>query len=99
MRPFYDRDGNHISQEEWSLKFSDLSYKHIAITPVGEDTEVSTVWMGIDHNFFGEGPPLIFETQIFGGDLDGYIWRWPNIDAARAGHDQVVAQVQEGVGI
>lgn len=27
---------------------------------------VSTVFLGIDHRFGGEGPPLLFETMIFG---------------------------------
>ena len=35
---------------------------------------VSTVWLGLDHNY-GEGEPLIFETMVFAskndrGDLD-----------------------------
>jgi hypothetical protein len=33
---------------------------------------VSTVFLGIDHNFAMEGPPILFETMIFcdGADLD-----------------------------
>jgi hypothetical protein len=27
--------------------------------------KLSTVWLGIDHNFFCIGPPLIFETMLF----------------------------------
>ena len=26
---------------------------------------VSTVFVGLDHNFFDEGPPLLFETRVF----------------------------------
>ena len=32
---------------------------------------ISTVFLGIDHNFNLEGPPLLFETMIFGGIKDG----------------------------
>lgn len=35
------------------------------------DSEVSTVFMGLDHSF-GEGPPLWFETMIFGGVHDSW---------------------------
>lgn len=28
---------------------------------------VSTVFLGLDHNFGERGPPLLFETMIFGG--------------------------------
>lgn len=31
-----------------------------------KDVTVSTVFLGLDHNF-GDGPPLLFETMIFGG--------------------------------
>ena len=29
---------------------------------------VSTVWLGIDLGYWGWGPPIIFETMIFGGE-------------------------------
>lgn len=31
--------------------------------------EVSTIFLGLDHNW-GDGPPLLFETLVFGGKLD-----------------------------
>ena len=33
------------------------------------DVEVSTVFLGIDHQFFA-GPPLLFETLNFSTDVD-----------------------------
>lgn len=32
---------------------------------------VSTVFLGLNHNF-GNGAPLLYETMIFGGEHDGY---------------------------
>ena len=32
---------------------------------------VSTVFLGLDHSF-GYGPPLLFETMIFGGEHDEF---------------------------
>lgn len=29
---------------------------------------ISTVFLGINHNFWGEGPPLLFETMVFKGE-------------------------------
>ncbi len=40
----------------------------VAKTEVG-DVRISTVFLGLDHNF-GEGDPLLFETMIFGGSHD-----------------------------
>jgi hypothetical protein len=36
--------------------------------------EVSTVFLGFDHSFFG-GLPILWETMIFGGRYDGHQWR------------------------
>lgn len=35
------------------------------------DVRISTVFLGLDHQF-GEGEPLLFETMIFGGKEDQY---------------------------
>jgi hypothetical protein len=95
---FYARDGQPMTQAEWMEKFEDMTYRHVAVTAIGEDVEVSTVWIGLDYNFWG-GPPLVLETVVFGGDLDGEMRRYPNENAALAGHDQMVALVREGVGV
>lgn len=38
--------------------------RHVASTEVGR-LWVSTVFLGIDHNFFDEGPPILWETMVF----------------------------------
>ena len=37
---------------------------------------VSTVFLGIDHNFYQAGPPLLFETMTFPGDLQFRCSTW-----------------------
>ena len=50
---------------------------------------VSTVFLGLDHNW-GGGEPLLFETMIFGGPLDGEIClRYPTWDRAESGHRRI----------
>jgi hypothetical protein len=86
---YYDRDGKRIGMEEWSEKFQDIDYKVVlrTQTPFGD---VSTVWLGLNHNFRSE-PPAIFETMIFGGpDEDEYQVRHSTEEAARAGHARAV---------
>ena len=46
---------------------------------------VSTVFLGMDHGF-GGGPPLLFETMIFGGESDGAQWRFSTWEEAEAHH-------------
>jgi hypothetical protein len=47
---------------------------------------VSTVFLGLDHSFGGVGPPILFETMIFGGEHDGYMDRYRTREEALAGH-------------
>ena len=64
----------------------------IARTEVGEVT-VSTVFLGLDHNFFG-GTPLLFETLVFGGEHADDMERYATLDEARRGHDRMVALIR-----
>jgi hypothetical protein len=51
-------------------------------TPNGE---ISTVFIGLDHQF-GDGPPLIFETMVFGGTRDGDMVRCTTWEQAEDNH-------------
>lgn len=54
---------------------------------------VSTVFLGLDHNFNLSGPPVLWETLVFGGPLDGEMWRWTSLEDALIGHQEVCRQV------
>lgn len=58
---------------------------------------ISTVFLGIDHSF-GYGAPLLFETMVFNGPLEGAQDRYANWDQAKAGHDAMVARVKDALG-
>lgn len=62
---------------------------HVALTEKGK-VSVSTVFLGIDHSFF-EGPPLVFETMIFGGEHDGWQDRCSTWEEAEAMHARACA--------
>lgn len=65
----------------------------VSKTKIGE-VEVSTVFLGLDHNFFS-GPPLLFETMIFGGPLDQEQERYTTWDEAVEGHNRMVKRAQK----
>lgn len=90
----YSRDGKPMDLWTWANIIESGQDRHVADEMVGQ-VRVSTVWLGIDHNFSGIGPPLIFETMVFGGVMDEDIWRYSTEAAALAGHDQVVTMVRE----
>jgi hypothetical protein len=56
------------------------------------DIEVSTVFIGIDHQFYN-GPPLLFETMVFGGDLDQTCRRCFTWDEAVEQHETILSEV------
>lgn len=70
---------------EWAKKH-EKDDRRVAETFLnGKEIRVSTVFLGVDHSF-GEGPPLLFETMIFGGPRDGYQDRYPTWGEAEKGH-------------
>lgn len=71
--------------------------RKVAVDFVGADDDenqvrISTVFLGLDHSF-GEGPPLLFETMVFGGALDGEQGRYTTWEEAEAGHRKMVGRV------
>jgi len=89
----YDRQGKPMGLMEWARAF-EADDRHVGDDRIGE-AHVSTVWLGLDHSF-GEGPPLIFETMIFGGPHEEYCERYSTEEEARAGHERIVAALREG---
>ena len=65
-------------------------------TDVGE-SRISTVFLGLDHRFGDDGPPLLFETMVFGGTLDQKQDRYATRQEAMRGHDSMVSRVAIGV--
>lgn len=89
-----DPDGTvrTVDAEAWGRWFSTAD-RRIALTEVGEAT-VSTVFLGLDHRYGSDGPPLIFETMIFSGPLDEYQARYSTLEQAKAGHEVAVRKAQ-----
>lgn len=57
-------------------------------------SEVSTVFLGLDHRFGDGGPPIVFETLVFGGVLDGDGDRYSTWEEAEKGHAAFVEKVK-----
>lgn len=78
MSDFYklDDDRNPVpcSLEEYGDMCKEAGSRVVKQETVGAH-KVSTVFLGIDHRFSGDSPPIVFETMIFGydeGDKDQY---------------------------
>ena len=76
-----------MSRDAWTAA-TIAGRRRLAFRDLGDVGSVSTIWLGLDLGFSwpAGGPPVIFETMIFGGPLDGYCERWTTEAEARAGH-------------
>lgn len=78
---------------EWARWF-EKNDRRVKLHILGK-TEVSTVFLGLNHDFSLIGPPLWFETMIFGGEHDHYQDRCTTWDEAIAMHDKAVSLAKE----
>lgn len=93
-RPKYyilkDKEPVPAEMLEWAAFFEDIDQRMIARDDLGE-VLISTVFLGLDHSYSDEGPPLLFETMVFNtkkGEEDMY--RYSSWDEAVAMHNKLV---------
>lgn len=77
---------------EWGRYFENAD-RIVAKTNVTEEARVSTVFLGLDHSF-SDGPPLVFETMVFGGSFNDEMDRYSTWEEAEAGHARMVERVR-----
>lgn len=63
--------------------------RRVNLTKLDDEVTISTVFLGLDHSW-GGGPPLLFETMIFGGPHSDYQERYSTWDEAEEGHMKAV---------
>src|SRR5215475_11220125 len=85
---YYSRQGRPLTLTEWAQAFENMTEE--ARDPI----TVSTVWIGLDHRWFADGPPLIFESMVFGGTYDGKAERYATEAEALAGHWRMVQSMR-----
>ena len=94
MNYILDKTGNPILEPDilkWARWF-ETADRQIARTELPGDVTVSTVFLAIDHGY--SGPPILYETMVFGGPLDEEQERYTTRQAAIEGHEQMVARAR-----
>jgi hypothetical protein len=97
LRYVLDDQGNPVRQDDeaaWAEFMQDVERRQVALDAVGKWT-VSTIFMGIDHDVIGIGPPRLWKTMVFGPPPWGgfscwYTNRWRAISQ----HDQLAEAVR-----
>lgn len=77
-----------MASDDRVLKTTDV------FTPGAETVRVSTVFLGLDHNYFGRGAPVLWETMVFGGPHDMDQRRYTSAESALEGHQQTVSELR-----
>lgn len=93
-----DDDKNPIpaSLEEY-VKWKLENNIHVGKDEIG-GVRVSTVFLGIDHQF-GKGPPILWETMIFGGQHNEAQSRYASHDDALKGHQVALERVKDDAAL
>ena len=81
-------------QVEWNECSKFLQTQNVVKQDNIEKIRVSTVFLGIDHNWLGS-TPILFETMVFGGEYDQYQKRYSTWDEALVGHARIFNMVNK----
>ena len=99
---WYDKEGNLLpdSHAACEMRYDRASGKISDYARIGEDqvgeVRVSTVWLGLNHAFGRNSPPLIFESLVFGGEHDQDMMRYATEQEAIEGHRTAVENLRAG---
>ena len=74
---------------EWGKWFSKADTDRKVSNTENGDIRVSTVFLGIDHSMREHGPPILFETMVFGGEKDQEMERYATWEQAEKGHEKM----------
>lgn len=80
------------SVTRWA-KWFESADRIVERTTVG-NTEVLTLFLGLDYQFDKDGPLLLFETLITNGKHDGDMWRYSTWHEAEVGHSWACSAVE-----
>lgn len=80
----------------WAKRF-ESGERRVALAELPGGVRVSTVFLGIDHNFSGGGPPLLYETMVFGGPHAFWQDRHASRVAALDAHARVAGNLLAGL--
>ena len=98
MKHWVLRNGQPVSTDDavkWATWYGTSGEeRRVARTVVSDGVEVSTVFLAIDHAFGGM-VPILWETLVFGGPLDGEMERYSSREGAEAGHEAMVKRARE----
>lgn len=94
-----DKEGNISttkSLKKWAefYKLNKIIKQTAILSKTQNSILISTVFLGSDYRFFGEGEPILFETMIFGGKYDHEQQRYCTKNQAIKGHKEWIKKIK-----
>jgi hypothetical protein len=81
----------------WSWWFETADRK-VDLTMLDNGVKISTVFIGINHGFSIDGPPVLFETMAFDADGEEILQeRYCVWDDAQNGHNRIVEEIRGSI--
>jgi hypothetical protein len=97
MKYVLDEDGNVRREPDlmiWGRWIESAKNRIVKQEMIG-DVRVSTVFLGLDHSFVDDEPPILWETMVFGGSHDHDMDRCSGtLEQAEAMHEKMVAKIR-----
>lgn len=92
-----DENGKPVEEPDilkWCRWYQDSNEKRIVRRTRIGDVLVSTVFLGLDHGYSPEQPPILWETMIFGGEHDMWMNRYASVEEAIVDHEYACSLVR-----
>lgn len=86
---------NYQEYIDWQMKRGNLGPVRVGFANIKDGVDVSTVFLGLNHQHDPDGSPLVFETMVMGGVRDGWMDRYSTWAQAAKGHAKTVMQVRQ----
>lgn len=93
---YFKKDGSPYSGPnalfDWAKDFENIAERIVGKDELPNGLQVSTVWMGLDHNYGHNNRPLIFESMVFLPNTsdEQEMWRYSTWEEAERGHKMLV---------
>lgn len=90
---YRDKFGKEITMEEWARLLNDREYCRVKYDEVN-GYKISTVWLGLNQQYYDYAQPEFFETMVFGlsGNADEEMERYHDLKEAQEGHERMYAR-------
>lgn len=83
---------NMLKAARWFEDAGTNGLRTLALSEFENGVFLSTVFLSLDHNHWGQGEPVLYESMWFGGTHDGEQRRYCTKQEALEGHKEMLAE-------